>query len=122
MRNFGLALVMGLLSLSGCVVTTDAGSDTYERCDFTSDCNFIEDTCFSITADWPDRTTTDSICTSGCFDSSDCPISNNGNLGLCVDFGGSGTRCYETCVFNSDCDPGFNCGDFGFAESVCLPY
>lgn len=120
MRNFGLGLVMGLLTLSGCVVST--GSDTYEQCDFSSDCNILGDSCQSITADWGDRITTDGICTFSCFDTSDCPFSNNGNPGLCVDFGGSGNRCYETCIDNFDCDPGFNCGDFGFVESVCLPY
>lgn len=115
---FGLVAAMGL---SGCIVTS--GSETYEQCDFTSDCNNLGDDCRSITADWGERITTDGICSFSCFDTSDCPISLNGNFGLCIDFGGTGvSSCYETCSFDTDCDPGFRCGDFGFAESVCLPF
>ena len=111
---------MGLLTLSGCVVTT--GSDTYEQCNDSFDCDIAGDSCQTISADWGDRITTDGICTFFCVDTLDCPISLNGNPGLCVDFGGTGNRCYETCDFDSDCDPGFRCGDFGFIEFVCLPY
>lgn len=120
MKQTMVALALATTAMSGCVVTS--GSDLYEVCADSLDCNDAGAFCASITADWGDRITTDNICTWGCIDSSDCPISNNGNLGLCVDFSGTGFRCYETCQFDVDCDPGFRCGDFGFAESLCFPY
>ena len=114
MKAIGLCL--GLMLASGCIVTT--GSDLYEVCDITADCNDIDAFCQSFTADWPDRTTTDAICTFGCFDDFDCPFSN-GDPGACVDFGGS-RYCMEDCGSDFDCDPGFAC-DIGGLD-VCLPF
>ncbi|MEM9067651.1 MAG: hypothetical protein AAGE52_04070 [Myxococcota bacterium] len=119
MKKLALMMALSASALSGCVVTS--GSETYEACDFTSDCNEFGDFCSPISAEWPDGLiVNDAICTFGCIDSSDCPVSLNGNPGLCVDFSGQ-FLCYETCVGDFDCDPGFSCGDFGFFENVCFP-
>ncbi|MCB9620510.1 MAG: hypothetical protein H6724_13815 [Sandaracinus sp.] len=122
MKHLGLALgLFFALGSSGCIVVSDDGADLYESCFDSLDCNDGAAFCSSITVDWPDGIrSTNSICTWSCIDSSDCPFSN-GDPGLCVDFSGSGFRCYEDCDFDSDCDPGFACGDVGGGFDVCLP-
>ena len=123
MKHLGMAFgLLFALGSSGCIIVSDDGADLYEACAFSSDCDDAGAFCSSITAEWLDGTiATNSICTWSCFDSSDCPFSN-GDPGLCVDFGGSGPRCYEECVSDFDCDPGFACGDIGGGFSICLPY
>ena len=119
-----LLLAFGLFSAlgsSGCIIVSDDdGADLYESCFDTFDCDDAGAFCASITADWGDRVSTNSICTWSCVDSSDCPFSN-GDPGLCVDFSGAGFRCYEDCNSDFDCDPGFACGDVGGGFDVCLP-
>ncbi len=120
MKHLGLALgLFFALGSSGCIVVDD-GADLYESCAFDSDCDDVGASCSSITTDWPDGLrSTNSICTWGCFDSSDCPFSN-GDPGLCVDFG-RGFQCYEDCDTDFDCDPGFACGEIGGGFTICLP-
>jgi hypothetical protein len=103
---------------SGCIVTT--GSDTYESCDFDSDCNDLVDSCVSVSVDSGGVTFSNAICTSGCTADSACPISNNGNPGICENLD-RGFLCYESCDFDFDCDPGFACYPLDVGGSICLP-
>lgn len=68
------------------------------------------------------------ICTVGCFDDLDCPVSEfNGLPGACIPHDVVGGHdpagvCVERCEFDSDCDEygGFAC-QFWFGERLCLP-
>jgi hypothetical protein len=111
---------MVALGASGCVVVDDDLRD-YEACSFDSDCDSFR--CESITADWPDRTTTDAICTVGCIDGLDCLDTRSGLQGTCAALPGAPFLCYETCIDDGDCAFDFRCGDIsGFGDTVCLPY
>ena len=68
------------------------------------------------------------ICTHGCFDDLDCPISEfNGWPGACIDhafLGGPFTSriCVERCEIDLDCDvaAGFGC-EFIAGDRLCVP-
>jgi hypothetical protein len=68
------------------------------------------------------------ICTVGCFDDLDCPISEfNALPGACIDhvfLGGPITSriCVERCIIDADCDvpAGFGC-ELIAGERLCVP-
>lgn len=117
MKHLGLALSLFFaLGSSGCTAGSDDESGFYEACSDSFDCTDSGAYCTRCTADWGDRISTDNICTWGCFESRECPISNDGNPGICME-----RACREGCDFDSDCDGGFRCGEVrGFG--ICLPY
>ncbi|HJK92338.1 MAG TPA: hypothetical protein RMH85_26625 [Polyangiaceae bacterium LLY-WYZ-15_(1-7)] len=110
-------------SAGGSCFAEDLGVPLYDACFVVDDCDLNADRCQAITADWPDGlSSTNNICTIECFDSSDCPISANGLQGTCASLGMGGTFvCYESCVTRGDCAAGFDCGDIGTGDTVCLP-
>ena len=131
------AIALLSMMLSGCILVGDfddvyvpAGptSITYEVCYSNIDC-FAGDSCEELAVP-ADRYTdfVNAICTVGCFDDLECPISEfNGLPGACVDhviFGGPFTSriCMERCEFDADCDvaAGFGCG-FVDGDRLCIP-
>ena len=131
------AIALLSVMLSGCILVGDfdevyvpAGptSITYEVCYSNIDC-FAGDSCEELAVP-ADRYTdfVNAICTVGCFDDLECPISEfNGLPGACVDhviFGGPFTSriCMERCEFDADCDvaAGFGCG-FVDGDRLCIP-
>ena len=127
LRTSLLALVgaVGLLS-SGCFVSVDDDPvylNTYEPCLFSSDC-LPEDDCVDITVTNPSgRTVTDGMCTHGCVDDLDCPVSPGSGLsGACYEIGGASALCYERCDGDFDCPSGFGCyPTTGVPDAICLP-
>ena len=120
-----LAAVVGSLA-SGCFVSVDDDPvylRTYEPCGSSSQC-VPEDDCVEISVSTPDgRTVIDGMCTHGCFDDGDCPVSYSGLIGGCYEVGGASALCYERCDFDSDCPGGFACyPTSGVADAICLPY
>jgi hypothetical protein len=115
-----LAAATGFLA-SGCVVESSPQA-TYEWCDFDSDCN-ARDNCVSISVTNPGGfTVTDAMCTHGCLDDSDCPLSNAGYAGACYEVGGASALCYERCDTDLDCTVGFGCyPTSGIPDAICLP-
>lgn len=99
---------------TGCKVVV-VGSNTYETCGTTADCSDPLDSCVAVTT-----TETRSMCTRSCTTAADCP-----GAGRCLSFdGGSHFVCFEACVSNSQCDPGWSCTDYVGTTSVppvCLP-
>jgi hypothetical protein len=128
MKALTMLVALAAMGGTGCVVVTDDDDvivdDTlldYEPCTFDSDCDSFR--CESVTADWGDRITTDSICTRTCVDELDCDVTDSGLDGTCAAIGSGPFLCYESCDFDSDCAGGFRCGELdttGFF--VCLPY
>lgn len=116
MKPLGLALgLFFALGSSGCTAGSDGGSEFYEACSHSDDCIDSGAYCTRIAVDWGDRTSTDAICTWGCFVLENrCPLSNDGNPGVCWE-----GACHEGCELDSDCDGGFRCGS---SSGVCLPY
>ncbi|WP_236604113.1 hypothetical protein [Sandaracinus amylolyticus] len=93
------------------------GSSTYETCVSTSDCSDAFDSCVSVNN--PSAGTSDSMCTSTCNFDSDCPGS-----GACVSFDGVNSFCYQTCVTDAICEPGWSCTpvtDGASSFDICLP-
>ncbi|MBX3250587.1 MAG: hypothetical protein KF901_25645 [Myxococcales bacterium] len=122
MKNLIFAFVAAMMvGASGCIVVTDTGILPYDSCVSVVDCDASSSVCQRIVADWPEATASNNICTRGCVDSLDCPITSSGYEGTCAAFGSSAFLCYETCVTGLDCDFGFDCGDIGGGFSVCLP-
>lgn len=103
----------------------DGGSDPetradYEPCVLDADCD--SGRCESITFEWDDRTTTDSICTRSCDASPDCETTAGGLEGLCAAFRARPFVCYESCVDDASCAPGFRCGELVEDILACFPY
>jgi hypothetical protein len=103
-------------------------SITYETCYWDDDCfagNYCEELALPA-----DRYTeyVNAICTVGCFDDLDCPVSEfNALPGACIDhvfLGGPITSriCVERCIIDADCDvaAGFGCA-FIEGERLCVP-
>ena len=138
MRMRVILLVVAALStvLSGCIVVGDyedifephPKSLTYEVCYANFDC-FAGDYCEELAVP-ADRYTdyVNAICTVGCFDDLDCPVSEFNRLpGACVDhaiFAGpvASRICLERCEFDTDCDvpAGFGC-EFIAGDRLCVP-
>lgn len=122
MKHLVLACFAALtLGASGCIVVTDSGEFPYDSCISVVDCDSSSSVCQRITADWPEGSASNSICTRGCVDSLDCPVTSSGFEGTCAAFGSSSFLCYESCDSGFDCDVGFDCGDIGGGFAVCLP-
>ncbi len=126
-RLLGLAVALGVAA-PGCFIDLDDDDDdvvflgTYEPCESTSQC-LPDDVCLEVTADYGSRIVTDAICTHGCLEDVDCPLSVTGLRGACYDIG-QGFFCYERCIDDFDCPAGFGCvetvgGVIG--DAVCLP-
>ena len=131
---FAAALCASLFS--GCIFVGDyedfyepqPKSIMYETCYSDVDC-FAGRYCEELALP-ADRYTdyVNAICTVGCFDDLDCPISEfNGLPGACVDhvlLGGPVTSriCVERCVIDADCDvpAGFGC-ELVAGERLCVP-
>jgi len=121
---------------SGCIFVGDYDdyydpqpkSIMYETCYSDVDC-FAGRYCEELALP-ADRYTdyVNAICTVGCFDDLDCPISDfNGLPGACLDhvvLGGPITSriCVERCVIDADCDmpAGFGC-ELIAGERLCVP-
>ncbi|MGD8608332.1 MAG: hypothetical protein PVH21_13630 [Myxococcales bacterium] len=134
-RSTWIASFFALL-FSGCVFVGDYDdfydpppkSIIYETCYSDVDC-FAGRYCEELAVP-ADRYTdyVNAICTVGCFDDLDCPISEfNGLPGACVDhviLGGPVTSriCIERCVVDVDCDvaAGFGC-ELIDGERLCVP-
>lgn len=134
LKLLGSALFFSLLS--GCIFVGEFDdvyepipkSITYEVCYSNVDC-FAGDYCEELAL--PADLYTDyvnAICTVGCFDDLDCPVSEFNRLpGACVDHailgGPSASRiCLERCEFDADCDvaAGFACV-FIAGDRLCAP-
>lgn len=131
-------LVVGALStlLSGCILVGDYDdifepqptAITYEVCYSSVDC-FAGEYCEELALP-ADRYTdfVNAICTIGCFDDLDCPVSEFNRLpGACLDHailgGPIGARvCIERCEIDADCDlqAGFGC-EFIAGDRLCVP-
>lgn len=123
--------------LSGCIfvgeyddvyVASGPQAIMYEACYDQLDCSghlFCEELALPA---GPYTDYVNAICTHGCFDDLDCPLSEfNGLAGACVDhivFGGpiTSTVCIERCEVDLDCDiaAGFGCA-FIEGARLCVP-
>jgi hypothetical protein len=133
---FGIAL--SALLLPGCVFVADHDDFyepvppppllMYEVCYSSAECLpglYCEE--LAVPADYYTDYVS-AICTVGCFDDLDCPISEfNGLPGACVDhawLGGPVTSriCVERCEIDADCDvpAGFGCAVIA-GDRLCVP-
>ncbi len=137
-RFLWLGTVVLSSMLSGCILIGDYEdvyepgpvpvSILYEVCYSNVDC-FAGDDCEELAVP-ADRYTdyVNAICTIGCFDDLDCPVSEfNGLPGACLDhaiLGGSTTAriCVERCEIDADCDvpAGFGC-EIVAGDRLCIP-
>lgn len=99
-----------LFVATGCKVVV-TGQSTYEVCDFSSDCYDSFDSCVPVA----NGSFSDSHCSRSCIDDLDCP-----GTGHCVNFGGDRT-CFQSCITDAICEPGWSCHDLSDGSSVCLP-
>ncbi len=131
-----LAIAALVSMLPGCIFVGDYDdvfepapkSITYEVCYSSIDC-FAGEYCEELAVP-ADRYTdyVNAICTVGCFDDLDCPISEfNGLPGACLEhaiLGGPLTSriCVERCEFDADCDlpAGFGCEVIA-GDRLCVP-
>jgi len=136
LRFAWLAVAAVATSLSGCIFVGDyddvlvphPSALTYEVC-YSSDECLGGEYCEELAL--PAGRFTDyvsAICTVGCFDDLDCPVSEfNGLPGACVDhaiLGGPITSrvCVERCEIDADCDipAGFGCEVIA-GDRLCVP-
>jgi hypothetical protein len=133
-----LGIALSALLLSGCVFVADHDDFyeppppppllMYEVCYSSVECfdgRYCEE--LAVPADYYTDYVS-AICTVGCFDDLDCPISEfNGLPGACVDhafLGGPLTSriCVERCELDADCDvpAGFGCAVIA-GDRLCIP-
>lgn len=115
---FLLCLSLFSFSLPGCFVGNYI--DTYEECRANSDCDNRNDYCQGFAS----TTVETAICTRECWDSRDCPVTDDGLEPAClVDRPGEYGICVETCRLDGDCESGFSCeaAPDGSAINLCVP-
>ncbi len=113
------SLAMGVLTvavLGGCIARS---RDPYEACIVNADCNTTTDRCLDVV----NGTARDSICSSSCSSSAQCPRDRMGAIGDCRVLGTGGANCFQACATDSDCNFGFGCvdPDGGSFDPICLP-
>lgn len=134
LNYLGIALLASMFS--GCIFVGDYDdllepapkSLTYEVCYDNIDC-YAGEYCEELAIP-ADRYTdfVNAVCTVGCFDDLDCPISQfNGLPGACLEhaiLGGppASRICVERCEFDADCDvpAGFGCEVIA-GDRLCVP-
>lgn len=95
-----------------------ATRDAYQTCTSSSQC-LGGLSCVGINSS--------AMCTSGCYDSSDCSSDVYGYAAECISFGGSGFTCFQSCDrYGSgvECPTGWGCFDndgYSSFPPVCLP-
>lgn len=115
--RFSLCVALFAFTASGCF--TDY-IDTYEECAVASDCDNRNDYCQGYAS----STVRTNICTRECWDSADCPVTDDGLEPACLVNGpGEYGVCVETCNFHTDCEPGFDCepAPDGSFVNICVP-
>lgn len=120
-RNFSLAALAATVILwgTGCIITTGARRDPYERCDSATD------VCRGVTSCVAANTTTTpgvvgEFCTTSCFTPSDCPADPSGFPVACVTVDGRG-QCYRQCGAGNTCPSGFTCAAPPGMTPFCVP-